>query len=262
MLSSILTSELITYLAVTFAFAIALSICIAAAINIDAKAYNIKHKNLWVSFGFFFSYLAVIIYLIRRKKLIEKAQSSLNTEYYTAEPVQSSSRKIKPVCIILIVLSIVLYVSETVVLNVFDLQEKAFDSISAAEINNSAFEHIADTPANTDAFEYFYDRNKKPYIDTLEVPYYTENGDEYIYDYRGGSEGLMNNSTGEFHKSEECFVDPDGYLIFDEELYSSLDAYYFYAEKDNKNYYQAAFVSWDSNGNMLDKHGNSTAIDN
>lgn len=272
MFNSIFSSTFYTYILVNLAFALAVSICVSIAINIDAKANNIQHKNLWVSFGFFANLFAGFIYLISRAKLISNAPyycSNCNRKVPNGATVcpecnsnelvkiNNHTKKTKTICIILIILAVVLAISSRAINDSFNLDEEfpEDDTSSLFGDIDDTFEHKAYNPTNTDEFEYYYDMNKKPYIDTLEVPYYTENGDEYIYEFCDDGEGLINNNTGEFHKSEECFVNKNGYLFFDNSLYDEINDYDYSVEKDNEIYYLAAYVSWDDNGNLVDKYG-------
>lgn len=270
--TTIFTSDFYIFLIVSAALSLAISICVAAAINIDAKANNIQHKNRWVSCGFFFTFFAGFIYLISRKKLIAKAPhycTNCNSKVPNGATVcpkcnstsliqlNNHTNKTKTICVVLIIAAILLYIPSRIVNEKFDLEKQILENGITFLSNDyeNTFEHLPYNPKNTNEFEYYYDINKKPYVDTFEVPYYTENGDEYIYEYRISGEGLMKNGTGEFHKSEECFVDINGYLIFDDSLYSKIDDYDYSVETDNGTYYLAAYVSWNSFGNLVDKYG-------
>lgn len=239
------------FVAIYFLIALVISICVSVAINLDAKANNIKHRNLWVSFGFFCSLFAGIIYIVSRKSLIKK---SLNSSQNNTENQTLATKKNKPVIIALIVVAIVFAVFGNIMQAGYDLESK-LDKLYDTTYSDT-FLHKSYSPNNTDEFEYFYDMKKNPYIDNYEVIYYDEKGGEYLFEYRADGEGLINIKTSEFHKAEECFVDENGYLIFDDSLYNDeLFEYNISVEKDGKTYYWAAYVSWDNMGNMVDSHG-------
>lgn len=269
-------SGFIQFVLYNISFAVVIAICVAVAIKIDSKAHNIKNGNLWTCFGFFFAFVAGFIYLISRKKLIEKAQlrcsscgkdnpsgatSCVKCNSTDLVKVDTFTKKKKIICIILIVLAVATSVTSRALNTYFNIDENLINKMISSidnldNIDLYSFNHVAYHPKNTDDFDYYYDMKKVPYIDNFEVIYYTEDGDEYIYEYRTDGDGLASIDSDEFHNAKECYVNKNGYLIFDESLYDSVDDYNHSAEKDGETYYLAGYVSWDSHGNLVDNLGN------
>ncbi|MGN0535048.1 MAG: hypothetical protein ACI4IR_03505 [Eubacterium sp.] len=273
-ITSILPKEFFIYYAFMLTSSALCGIFTALAINFDAKRNFVKNRNLWAILGFFFGWIVLVVYLICRKKLISKAEKYSCAVCYTdardntgvcpncnnqnfIEKTNPKANKLKTLSIVFLVLAIivpiVMFGSDTA------LNISGNFAQSIADMGNNyvdTFSHKAFSPVNAPDMEYYYDKNASAYIDNLEVIYFTENGEEYVYEYRDDGEGLINSSTGEFHSSEECFVDEKGFLIFDDTLYSDMNEYSYYAEKDGETYYWAATVSWDNCGNLVDYYGN------
>lgn len=235
------------------------SVCISAAINIDINNNNIKNKSTWVILALLFNYVTGIIYLIYRQKSIKKAK--MLCDNCNESPTQKAgTKKSNIICIILILIAIIASFSAS---SIAKKLSNIDSDTNYSDYSDDTFEHFSYAPKNTDAFEYFYDMNATAYIDNYEVVYFTKNGEEYIYEFRKNGEGLTNEETGEFHYSNECFVDENGYLCFDEMLYNeNINKYNFVVQKDGKAYYWAPFVSWDPYGNLVDSTtGNTISSD-
>lgn len=221
-----------------------------AAISILTKADNAPNRAVWEICTLLFGWKAIIVYLIIRKKYVK------NSGEKTDETAKKTKSK-RNIAAILLAASIICFAV------ICGLIFKYGAPISAQNIateysqaTDEAFEHRKFSVPNSNEIMYYFDRNKKAYVDALEVPYYAADGTEYIYGYDSKKkDGLINNSTGEFHPSNECFVDKNGYLIIDSSLYSSVDEYECSAEKDGEKYYLAAYVSWDADGEMYGKNG-------
>lgn len=271
-------SGFIEFALYNLSLSLVIAICVAIAIKIDTKAHNIKNGNIWTCLGFFFGFVAGFIYLISRKKLIEKAPSKCSScgastptgsttcvkcNSTELTKVNNFTKKKKIICIVLIIIAVATSVSSRAINTYFHIDDKlidnmisSIDNLNFENIDLDSFNHKAYHPNNTDEFDYYYDMKKNPYIDNFEVVYYTEDGTEYIYEYRSDGDGLISIENNEFHNAKECFVNKEGYLIFDDSLYDSVDEYNHSAEKDGETYYLAGYVSWDKNGNLVDNLGN------
>lgn len=92
------------------------------------------------------------------------------------------------------------------------------------------------------------------------VPYFDKNGDKYAYSFDSETlKGTYTNlTTSETYDNEYCFVDENGYFVYDSEgeFVKQTDSPYSYQykDKDGNIYYWASGVSWDENTNMHDAY--------
>lgn len=106
-----------------------------------------------------------------------------------------------------------------------------------------------------------YDRFKNAY--TYEnVPFYDENNNKYRYSFDSDiQKGFYTNiSTGEKFENEYCFVDENGFLVYDKDhsftMQKTESNIKTYTDSNGKTYYWASGVYWDKNGNMFDSYNN------
>ena len=105
-----------------------------------------------------------------------------------------------------------------------------------------------------------YDRLGKAYTYKA-VPYYDKNGDKYSYSFDSNTQkGIYTNvNTGEEYENEHCFVDENGYLVYDENSsFVEQDAknVKMYKDSDGNIYYWASGIFWNENAKLLDSYGN------
>ncbi len=111
---------------------------------------------------------------------------------------------------------------------------------------------------NIDVFS--YDRFKNAYTYDY-VPYYDRDLNKYMYSFDSNTQkgSYTNVSTGEVLENEYCFVDEDGYLVYDKEHNftgeKNEDGFDVYTSQDGSTYYWALSISWDKDGNLLDSFG-------
>lgn len=111
---------------------------------------------------------------------------------------------------------------------------------------------------NIDVFS--YDRFKNAYTYDY-VPYYDRDLNKYMYSFDSNTQkgSYTNVSTGEALENEYCFVDEDGYLVYDKEHNftgkKNEDGFDVYTSQDGSTYYWASSISWDKDGNLLDSFG-------
>ena len=105
-----------------------------------------------------------------------------------------------------------------------------------------------------------YDRFKNAYTYDY-VPYYDRDLNKYRYSFDSNTlKGSYTNvNTGEVFENEYCFVDEDGYLVYDNEHSftgeKNEDGFDVYTSPDGSIYYWASSISWDKDGNLLDSFG-------
>ncbi len=100
----------------------------------------------------------------------------------------------------------------------------------------------------------YYDKNGVPYTELEQVKYYDKDGNVYLLsvgeDYMPD---YINQSTGEHLNGFDCYIDEDGYFVYDSSasfklVSGTIDTY---TDTDGNTYYQIATVKWNSSGEML-----------
>ena len=106
-----------------------------------------------------------------------------------------------------------------------------------------------------------YDRFGNAYTYS-NVPFYDRDLNKYMYSFDSDTQkgSYTNVNTGEVLENEYCFVDRDGYLVYDKEHTfkgeKNEDGFEIYNSPDGTAYYWASSISWDKDGNLLDSFGN------
>ncbi|MFR5875711.1 MAG: hypothetical protein ACLUFN_04405 [Eubacterium sp.] len=104
-----------------------------------------------------------------------------------------------------------------------------------------------------------YDREGNAYTYDY-VPYFDKNGKKYGYSFDSNTQkGTYTNVfTGEEFDNKYCFVDENGYFVYDSEhkfvLQKNSKYSNQYMDINGKIYYWASGVSWDKNGKMYDSY--------
>lgn len=111
---------------------------------------------------------------------------------------------------------------------------------------------------NSDNFS--YDRLGNAYTYDY-VPYYDSDGNKYFYSFDSDTQkGTYTNiSTKKTFENEYCFVDENGYFVYDKEhnfiKQKDIENVKTYKDPSGKTYYWASGVFWDKKGNLLDSFG-------
>lgn len=98
-----------------------------------------------------------------------------------------------------------------------------------------------------------FDRLSKPYHYDY-VPYYDKDNNKYVYSFSSeNQQGYYTNlKTKQKYDNELCFVDAEGYFVYDKALsFKKINNEYLYEDENGNSYYWASSVSWDEDGNML-----------
>lgn len=113
----------------------------------------------------------------------------------------------------------------------------------------------ADEPSdNKNGDTVYYDKNAVAYDKMEDVKYYDKDGNVYLLsigeDYMPD---YISQSTGEKYNGFDCYIDEDGYFVYDNNSSFKLKngTVSVYNDSQGNTYYQIASVKWDSNGNML-----------
>lgn len=99
------------------------------------------------------------------------------------------------------------------------------------------------------------------------VPYYDRELNKYRYSFDSNTQkgSYTNVNTGEVLENEYCFVDQDGYLVYDKEHAftgeKNEDGFEIYTAPDGETYYWASSIFWDKDGNLLDSFGKVIDMD-
>lgn len=90
------------------------------------------------------------------------------------------------------------------------------------------------------------------------VPYIDEQGCKYYYSFNDLKGTYTNVITGDAYENEYCFVDENGYFVYDSAhtFVKQEESEYSYQYQDDEGniYYWASGVTWDENGNMHDAY--------
>jgi len=86
------------------------------------------------------------------------------------------------------------------------------------------------------------------------VPFYDKDGNIYhfITDLENSRLYFVNTKTKEELPAERCFVDMDGYFVYDEKgEFKQGDSFFTATDKDGKKYYIASLVIWNEDGKLV-----------
>lgn len=150
-----------------------------------------------------------------------------------------------------------------------DMSVTARDEASCADIDGAVYYPVKYATYNQDGSvnyhfnpeNFSFDRFGKAYTYD-KVPFYDKNLNKYAYSFDSDQQkGFYTNIlTGEKLENEYCFVDEDGYLVYDENhaftMYENDEGIKTYTDSDGKTYFWASGIHWDQAGNMLDSSGN------
>ena len=98
----------------------------------------------------------------------------------------------------------------------------------------------------------YYDLYGNQYSSTAEIPLYDHNGNKYTYNFRLVAMGDYVDQDGNVLDGDYCYLDSDGYLVYNENLIlNEADNYYSYDEEGNSYYnLDGRDIYWDKDGNV------------
>ena len=218
----------------------------ALAINADCRARGMA-STAYTVLSVFFPVITGIVYAIKRNKNVS-AQSLVKKS------------------IVFFVIAAIFFAGSTATFAASRAVAKKVNSeisepleISdeeAQKIADKALEEFAknngDTGSITEGLRY-YDRDGKAYDSPDKVPFYDRDGN--VYHYITDEQVRIffeNEKTGEKLESEKCFVDGDGYFVYDKNGELTFDSDFLTAtDSDGNKYSPAALVIWNSDGKMI-----------
>lgn len=158
---------------------------------------------------------------------------------YLFEQVTTNNRKGAITCILSLILSAV-----AGVLSVISISTMGVSVIKSIVDDECLFEFTC------------YDVNGKQYNDIFDVPLYDRDGNTYSYEPEWFVMGDYVSQNGERLDGDYCYLDSDGYLVYNENLVPCEECWcdYYYDEQGNKYYsLHGNPVYLDENGNILKK---------
>lgn len=249
------------YIAAYLVVALLVVLCnafIAIAINNDAAARDLKKGKTYAVLAFFFPLIVGIIYGCIRKKM-EKIHPKVCNECcnYVGENVRvcpycSSKRfskyyndksdKLKKSAVIFTVLAVVLYIAGVVV-----------GATAVMPLTQSIIGDDNALPnASASGFSY-YDREGNSYTDPDDVIFYAKDGSQFVSTKDETYKTYFVNTKDEAQRYDglKCFVDKDGYFVYDNDGAIVLEDNLFKAKDSEGNiYYPAEIVTWNSSGEI------------
>lgn len=221
-------------------------IMFAVSISLDAKARNFKDRTVYSILAFFLPLVIGIVYLCIRDN--DKNKSSVQVQYaqnpyyqQQYEPVQfqavepeKPNTKSSIICFIIAL--------------VFLFASIGISSFAAVK----EMAGIADNVVGT-VTQDMYDMNGNKCEGIDNVPFYDKDGTKYVYSYNDEEYDAyyINQDTKEKYKDYQCYLDADGYFVYDEndeiEYDFDIDGY---VDANGNVYHEAHGTFWDKDGNM------------
>ncbi len=281
-------------LIVSVIFVYGFQICLMLAVGFDCKAKGIKRRAMWMILTLLFPVPAAIIYACVRNgeekenykrcngcgaTLVDKVDycAGCSSNMFTpceVEKKQKYSSNSKT-CLIVSIVSYVVSVAcvfcfafnaISMVDNTLDF---GIDSLKDSIIGGADDWYDDYDNDYDDSFHYgydvngekvYYDREGKSYTDDMAVVYYDKQNNTYTFNDENFE---FVGSDGKTYMPGYSYIDVNGYFYFDAAGYeneANSTLYYSakfdgYVDKDGNRYFEAAFVSWDKDGNMIDDYG-------
>lgn len=147
-----------------------------------------------------------------------------------------------------------------------DMSITARDESSCADIDGtlyyparfSSFDKNGSIKYDFNSANFSYDRLGNAYTYDY-VPYYDSDENKYMY-CTNQTFTYKNLTTNESFDNEHCFVDKNGYFVYDSDgSFTEIENSkydYLYEDKKGNLYFWASSITWDENKNMLDSTGN------
>lgn len=253
------------------------------AIGFDCKSRGDQKQTMWMILCFFFPLPAGIVYGCTRNKDNQPYSKFCHNCGSAVHPdanfctncgnmnlvihAPKDNEKNKKTSKIFFGVSVALYVFAVLayVIFIFSAMSTAFGTVDS--VLDNGISQLEDQFSNDMHYGYtvngetvYYDREGNAYSDDEDVLYYDRNGESYIYEENKYS--FESSETGKIYDYIYCFVDEDGYFVFDaagaENDYNSTiifdETIGDYCDEDGNIYYYADEVSWDSEGNLVDNY--------
>jgi nitrate reductase NapE component len=281
--------------AVTCVSVLALCICAMLAIGCDCKAHNVSSRKAYMVLAFFFPIVVGIIYLCKRNKYkkacegVEIPNSEKEKKNAKAYLIVAIIAWI--ICIIATVGNYYFIYADTFDdADLPDYTESGEQIIGGADEETNIIVTDGTTEATTEAttkaetttagwvedegnmddvvsdygihYTYkvngdyvCYDVNGKSYTNSSLVPYYDKSGNKYTYNRDEDNLEYLTDSNGTQYSFYNCYVDENGYFVYDADLELTSTDYLTYYDENSNKYFKASDISWNANGKLVDSNG-------
>lgn len=257
------------FLVLYLLFIVMAQIALAVTVNRDCKAKNNQKATMWTVLVFFFPFIAGIIYLCIRndgKNLPPKRCLSCgemvdirydfcprcNSSAFDVQPPEYTNQYKKKAKTSLI-FTIITYVIAIVmcVLMFVQIMGVGFDALkNDFDPYGSHFAYGDDNGKKC-----YFDKKGNLYTESEEVLYYDREDNVYRYEE---DDNVFIDDNGEKYYTYFTYVDSDGYFVYDEDnkIFMTDDradeGRAEYVDSEGNKYHYAPYVSWDSQGNLVD----------
>lgn len=209
------------------------SVLMSFSVYRHAKCNKIDRKGMWTLVAFGFPVLGRLAYCIYHRFIRKKENQ------YLFEQNTTDNRKGAITCILSLMLSAV-----AGVLTVISISTMGVSVIKSIVDDEYLFEFTC------------YDVNGKQYSDFFDVPLYDRDGNTYSYESEWFVMGDYVGQDGKRLDGDYCYIDSDGYLVYNEKLIPCEECWcnYYYDEQGNKYYSLNGYpIYMDENGNIFEK---------
>ncbi len=215
--------EFLKYYLIALGMSFLTSLFLCLAVNMDAKAKNIKSRKTYAVLTFFFPLIAGIVYACTRK----------NAQRLDTPPVENAQKLVKTSVILFVIAAVIYVASSGFGIYVGTTQLSKFDDYTTVET---------------------YDMKGNLVTDDDEIPLYDRDGNKYILvenitddDYISYYE---NEATKEQYDSILVYIDEEGYFYYDEKGAVDMNDDGDFVDADGKKYYSPNTMFWDENGEL------------
>lgn len=191
-------------------------ILMAVSVYRHAKSKNIGHKWIWTIFVFVFPIIGRLIYCVYHR-FIRKT---------TYDYIFEQTPKRKGNGTVLCVLSLLLY-GVIFIITIVSVATMGFSVVKSVVDDEPLWEYTC------------YDVNGKQYSDIYDVPLYDREGNVYDYESEWFVVGDYVDQDGNRLDGNYCYLDSDGYLVYDENdtFAECQDNYEYFFDEDGNIYY-------------------------
>lgn len=99
--------------------------------------------------------------------------------------------------------------------------------------------------------EEFYDKNGEEHIHPYNVSFIDSDSNKYTFDYdKSGYDKLYINNTDKYLNADLCYIDSNGYLVYDEDMSITAKDETCCVDKDGSVYYPAKYTFFNNDGSI------------
>ena len=209
------------------------SILMSISVYRHAKHNRIEHKGIWAVIAFGFPVLGRLAYCIYHRFLREKNNKYLFEEY------KPNNRKGAILCALSLFLSVL-----AAIISIASVATMGASVIKSIVDDEYLFEHTC------------YDVHGNQYSDIYDVPLYDREGNKYTHEAEWLYVGDYIDQNGNRFDGDYCYLDSDGYLVYNEMGFTPYEAYFsdYYYDEQGNNYYSlwGNPIYMDEDGNIFE----------